>query len=230
VNPRLALLTAALFASPHTQGAFGVAYPPEDTSVPRPAIVFLHGMWSSPEDSCAGFEAAATPFGFLVCPRGNAPLGSGTMWAGTYADAARTIHAALDAAGSMAPGKLDRSGGGTLLGFSNGAYFAAEVALREPGRWPGLVLISMKLDLDARALEAAGVRRVLLAAGDADDARTAMLSLAQRLNTPAVEARFMSLGPVAHGLPPDLAWRMCEAIAWVRAASAARCASEERVR
>jgi predicted esterase len=229
VNPRVALLTIVLLASPRIQGTWGVAYPPADVSVPRPAIVFLHGMWSSPEDACPSFESAATPFGFLVCPRGNAPLGDGKMWAGGYLDAARNIHAAIDASASLAPpGKLDRTGGGTLLGFSNGAYFAADVALHEPGKWTGLVLISMKLDLDAHALQAAGVRRVLLAAGDADEARSGMQSLAQRLNTPDVEARFMSLGGVGHGFPPDMGQRMCEAISWVRKASVAECIGKAR--
>ncbi len=223
MSPRLALLIAALFASPRIQGTWGVAYCAVDVSAPRPAIVFLHGMWSSPEDACPSFETAATPFGFLVCPRGNAPLGDGKMWSGSYSDAIRTIHPALDAAGALAPGKLDRAGGGTLLGFSNGAYFAAEVALKEPGKWTGLVLMSMKLDLDAHALQAAGVRRVVLAAGDLDASRTAMQSLAERLNTPAVEARFMSLGAVGHGFAPDMDQRMCEAIAWVRSASVTEC-------
>jgi predicted esterase len=229
VNPRVALLTVVLLAAPRIQGTWGVAYAPADASVPRPAIVFLHGMWSSPEDACPSFESAASPFGFLVCPRGNAPLGDGKMWAGTYADAARNIHAALDAAASLAPpGRLDRTGGGTVLGFSNGAYFAAEVALHEPGKWTGLVLISMKLDLDVHALQAAGVRRVMLAAGDADEARSGMQLLAQRLNTPEVEARFTSLGAVGHGFPPDMSQRMCEAIAWVRNADVAACGGKTR--
>lgn len=216
MNAKLALVTAVLFASPHIQGAWGVAYAPADASVRRPAIVFLHGMWASPEDSCPTFAAAATQFGFLVCPRGNAPLGEGKMWAGTYADAALPIHAALDAASTLAPGRLDRSAEGTLLGFSNGAYFAAEVALREPGHWTGLVLISMKLDLDANALRHAGVRRVVLAAGDADAAEPTMRSLAARLRASGLDARFMSLGPVGHEFPPDMDRRMGEAIAWVR--------------
>jgi predicted esterase len=207
-------------------GAWGEAYAPADATAPRPAIVFLHGMWASPEDSCPVFESAATPFGFLVCPRGNAPLGDGKMWAGTYADAARSIRAALDASEAFAPGKLDRSSGGTMIGFSNGAYFAAEVARHEPGRWTGLVLMSMKLDLDAAQLAAAGVRRVILAAGDEDAARTSMRGLADRLDASgqALHARFMSLGAVGHTFPPDMAARMCEAIAWVRDADATRCA------
>lgn len=214
---------AALLASPRAQGEWGVAYAPADRTAPKPAIVFLHGMWASPEDSCETFESAATPFGFLVCPRANAPLGDGgsgyMMWSGGYADAARSIHAALDAADALAPGRRSDQGG-TLIGFSNGAYFAAEVACSEPGRWTGLVLMSMKLDLDAKRLARAGVTRVLLAAGDRDEARTSMQSLAARLNqdrgTAPLEARYMSLGDVGHSFPSDMGARMCAAIAWVR--------------
>jgi predicted esterase len=173
-------------------------------------------MWASPEDSCAHFEPAATPFGFLVCPRGNAPLGEGRMWSGTFVDAERQIRAALAAAETLAPGKLDRNGEGTLIGYSNGAYFAAEVARAEPGHWTGLVLISMKLNLDAAALRAAGVRRVALAAGQQDGAAESMAALAARLRASGLDARFISLGPGGHPFPPDIATRMSEIVAWVR--------------
>ena len=220
----LAFPLATLLAAPRAQGEWGVAYAPADRTTPRPAIVFLHGMWASPEDSCEPFASAAAPFGFLVCPRANAPMGDAgppgyMMWQGGYAEAARSIHAALDAADALAPGKRsDR--GGTLIGFSNGAYFAAEVACSEPGRWSGLVLLSMKLDLDAKRLARAGVTRVLLAAGDKDEARTSMQGLAERLNqehgSAPLEARFMSLGDVGHAFPSDMGARMCAAISWVR--------------
>ncbi len=214
--PALAVLLGALRA----HGAWGVAYPPADASEARPPLVFLHGMWSSPEDACATFEPAASPFGFLVCPRGNAPLREGhfegKMWSGTYASVAPNVHAALDAAAALWPGKLDRSGGGTLMGYSNGAYFAAEVALHEPGRWTGLVLLSMHLELDAARLRAAGIRRVVLAAGDRDMASTSMRKLADALDAGGVPARFVSLGPAGHELPRDLDARMVEPVAWVR--------------
>ena len=219
----LAFPMAALLATPRAQGEWGVAYAPADRATPRPAIVFLHGMWASPEDSCEPFARAATPFGFLVCPRANAPMGDAgpgyMMWQGGYAEAARSIHAALGAADALAPGKRsDR--GGTLIGFSNGAYFAAEVACSEPGRWTGLVLLSMKLDLDAKRLARAGVARVLLAAGEKDEARTSMQDLADRLNrergSAPLEARYMSLGDVGHAFPSDMDTRMCAAISWVR--------------
>jgi predicted esterase len=220
----------AFVVPPRVQGAWGVAYAPADTSAPRPALVFLHGMWASPEDSCEPFVRAAAPFGFLVCPRGNAPLGDGTMWRGSYVDAERQVRSALAGAEALAPGKLDRGGPGTILGYSNGAYFAVEVACAEPGRWPGLIVMSMKLELDAARLAAAGVKRVVLAAGDRDGARASMQALAERLNGRGIAARFMSLGPVGHEFPSDMASRMCAAVAWVRGADETSCSEDPRPR
>jgi predicted esterase len=221
---RLALAAAALCAgSLRAHGTWGVAYPPVDPDAPKPAVVYLHGMWASPEDSCGFFEHAATRFGFLVCPRGNAPLGAGKMWSGTYASVAPNVHAALDAAASLAPGKLDRAAAGTLVGFSNGAYFAAEIAQSEPGKWTGLVLLSMRLELDPVRLRAAGVRRLVLGAGDKDGARDSMTRLASRMDAAGLPTRFVSLGPVGHEFPADMDARMCDAIAWVREADPATC-------
>jgi predicted esterase len=211
------LLLHSALASLRAHGAWGVAYPPADDAEPKPALVYLHGMWSSPEESCAMFEPAAAPFGFLVCPRGNAPMNDGSagkMWSGSYATAAPSVHAALDAAGAL--GNVDRSGGGTLMGYSNGAYFAAEIAMHEPGRWTGLVLLSMHLDVDPARLSSAGVKRVVLASGDADMARASMKELADRLDAGGVPSRFISLGPGGHELPRDVDLRMTEAVAWVR--------------
>jgi predicted esterase len=223
IPPFFLFLTGILLASARAHGPWGVAYPPADATAPRPAIVYLHGMWASPEDSCPYFEHASTPFGFLVCPRGNARLGAGRMWAGTYASVAPSLHTALRAAETLAPGKLDRSGGGTLVGYSNGAYFAVEVAEFEPGKWTGLVLLSMRLDLDAARLRAAGVKRVVLAAGDRDGAKASMQALAEGTVAAGLPARFMSLGAGGHEFPPDIGARMCVAIAWVREANPAGC-------
>jgi predicted esterase len=222
----LPLFAGLLWASLRTQGPWGVAYAPADASAPRPPIVYLHGMWASPEDSCGCFERASTAFGFLVCPRGNAPLGDGRMWAGTYATVAPSIRNALRAAEALAPGKLDRSGSGTLVGYSNGAYFAVEVARSEPGKWTGLVLLSMRLEFDAPGLRNAGIRRIVLAAGDHDGARASMQGLAKSTDAAGLPTRFMSLGAGGHEFPSDIEARMCAAIAWVRDADPAACGGE----
>jgi predicted esterase len=144
------------------------------------------------------------------------------MWAGTYATVAPQLRAALDAAGRLAPGRLEK-GGGTLMGYSNGAYFAVEVAYAEPGRWTGLVLLSMHLELDVARLRASGIRRVALLAGDKDGARASMQALAERTNLAGLAARFIRLGPVGHQFPPDIDGPMCDAIAWVREADPTAC-------
>jgi predicted esterase len=222
-SPLLLSLAVLLFALLRGHGEWGVAYPPLDLTSPRPAIVYMHGMWASPEDSCGIFERAATPFGFLVCPRGNAPLDDGRMWSGNYASVAPQVHAALDAASALAPGKLDRSGGGTLIGYSNGAYFAVQVALSEPGKWTGLVLLSMRLELDPARLRAAGIQRIVLAAGEKDGARASMQALAERVDRAGLPTRFASLGPGGHPFPSDMSARMCEPVAWVRGSDRATC-------
>jgi len=219
-------LASVLFAAPAVHGAWGLAYAPADVSGPRPAIVYLHGMWAGPEDSCGHFVRASAPFGFLVCPRGNAPNGDGWMWSGTYATVAPAVHAALRAAEGLAPGKLDRRGGGTLVGYSNGAYFAPVVAVSEPGAWTGLVLLSMKVDLDATRLRAAGVRRVVLAAARRDGAWASMRAMAQRTDAAGLPTAFMDLGPGGHELPPDIDEKMAAAVAWVRASGPPACGTE----
>lgn len=211
-----------LLGAVRLQGSWGVAYAPADTSAPRPAIVYLHGMWSSPEEQCALFERSATAFGYLVCPRGNAPNGDGRMWTGTYATVAPSVQAALAGAAATASGKLDRSAPGTLVGYSNGAYFAAEVAQAEKGRWTGLLLLSMRLELDPVRLHAAGVRRVVLGSGDRDPTRDGLRALAGRLDAAGLPARFVSLGPGGHELPADMDARMCEPMAWLREVDAGR--------
>ncbi len=218
-GPMLVLaLATGLAPGTRTRGPWGVAYAPADLSRTRPPIVFLHGMWAGPEDACPPFARAAAPFGFLVCPRGNAPVGDASdrrMWKGTHFDAERQIEAALRAVEVAAPGRLDR-GGGTLVGYSNGAYFAAEIASSQRGRWRGLVVLAMRLDLDAARLSAAGVERVVLAAGERDGAYGSMRAAAERLVASGVAARFMSLGAGGHELPADLASQMCAALAWAR--------------
>jgi predicted esterase len=198
------------------RGAWGIAHAPASLERPRPAIVYLHGMWASPEDSCPYFERAARPRGFLVCPRGNAPLGGGFMWRGSYETIAPRLAEALDAAEALAPGSLDRTHDGTLMGFSSGAAFAVKIALAEPGRWSGLVLMAMDLHLDVPRLRAAGVRRVLFAAADDDGSRPGMQREAARVDAAGIAARFVSLGRVGHHFAVDMEEKMDAAVAWAR--------------
>jgi predicted esterase len=173
-------------------------------------------MWASPEDSCPSFEIAAAPHGFLVCPRGNAPLGAGHMWSGDYAAVSARIKTALDAADALSPGALDRTHDGTLMGFSNGAAFAVKIAIAEEGRWSGLVLMAMDLTLDADKLKRTGIKRIVFGAGDLDGSRASLERATRAMNAAGIPSRFVSLGPVGHHFAKDMVEKMTDAIAWVR--------------
>jgi predicted esterase len=200
---------ATFDATPRRWSApWGIAFSPAGAT--NPAIVYLHGMWASPEDSCAPFEPAAVDLHApLICPRGNRPRASGGAFGGPLAEKRRSLD---DAIAALA---IDR--GGTLAGFSSGAAFASELAIAEPGRWTGLVLMSMKLEVRAAAWKKAGVRRVVFAAGELDGTHAAMNAAAAACEAAGLPARFVSLGKVGHHFATDMEERMKDALAWVRA-------------
>jgi predicted esterase len=166
-------------------------------------------MWASPEDSCSYFEGAAAQAGAaLLCPRGNRPKTQGGAWGGALADKRRSLDLAVEASGA--------SRGGTLLGFSSGAAFASELAIAEPGRWTGLVLMSMNLEIKASAWKAAGVERVVFAAGELDGTYPALVAAAKTCTAAGLPARFVTLGKVGHHFATDMESRMVDAVTWVR--------------
>jgi hypothetical protein len=108
-----------------------------------------------------------------------------------------------------------------LVGFSLGGIAAVRIAQSAQntqegrGRYTGLVVIASQVHPDAALLARAGVRRVVLAAGDLDLTSAPLQEDARVLNRAGIPTRFVSLGPFGHGYPPDMADRMREPMAWV---------------
>ena len=63
-----------------------------------------------------------------------------------------------------------------------------------------MALLGVEVRVDARALRRAGVRRIALAAGRYDQAARFMRETAAALRREGVDARFISLGEVGHGV------------------------------
>jgi predicted esterase len=195
-------------------GTFGIVITRAPSVAP---ILYLHGKWASPEDSCSFFERAvidASPSTALICPRGNLPSSSGGGWGGALIDERRSLDDALAAARALTSQSLSEPG--IVMGFSSGAAFAVKLALAEPGRFAGVVLMSMVLQLDASKLKAAGVKRVVLMAGELDASHASMVANAKALNAGGLETRFVSLGKVGHHFAADMETRMVDVVAWVR--------------
>lgn len=191
-------------ASVRTHGRFGATF---DPGAAPGLIVYMHGMGASPEDSCRTFEPAAIANrARLVCPRGNAKKSEGGAWVGNLDDRRHSLDQLMPV----------RPAGGTLMGFSIGARVALQIALSEPGKWSGLVLMNQKMELSRDELARAGIQRVVLCAGEYDASYPVLFAEKQKLVKAGFAARFVTLGPVGHHFSADMEARMVEAITWVR--------------
>src|SRR5579883_1279650 len=181
--------------SPIVLGAAGaspglVAYPPRSGAGARPVTVMLHGMCGTAEGTCAWLAEAATRDEWLVCPRAPVACGNGgATW--TYASAPSLVEASIARVAALRPGEVDAAAPRTLMGFSLGASVALDLAQHGQGKWARLVLIAADVSPDARALERAGVRRVLMGAGDYDMMKPRMMLASERLQRAGVASTFV---------------------------------------
>jgi len=196
-------------------------YPPLSTQGRWPLVVLLHATCMQPGPVCDAFGHAGRDVGWLVCPAGNSACYGEPDWGGPAKPKAAFLDRALtQAAERIGPFFDERPG--VLVGWSRGAYAARdilEVAADEPDsprsrRFSGLVLLAASVSIPAARLRAAGIRRVVFAAGDHDGARQAMTSNAASLRSAGLETRYVSLGPIGHSWPRDFESRMSEPIAW----------------
>jgi predicted esterase len=182
----------------------------------------LHGLGGFPQSACAPFVNAATDRGWLVCPRGEDACGDGARWRVRPEDDGRVVEASLDALAREHPDGVDASSRRVLVGFSLGGIAAVRIAQSEKdghGRYVGLVVIASQVHPDGTLLARAGVKRVVLAAGDLDMTSAPLQADARALNRVGLPTRFVSLGRVGHGYPADMADIMSEPIAWVAGAA-----------
>lgn len=194
---------------PHASGAMqtldlpgGPAYYYEPTGpgrlTLRPVIVYLHGRGGRPEEDCPRWAGIARPLGWLVCLSGPVPHGSGRAWNNNWHAAHQATMNAIKKLRAIY-GRRIQLWGNTLIGFSEGAYAAMNVGVREPrtfNRW--LILAANSSYWGGPGLEALDtarerVRRVYLITGEMDsvidgtrEVRTWLrkAGVATRLSTP----------------------------------------------
>jgi predicted esterase len=180
----------------------------------RPVTVVLHGMCGEPRRTCAHFAEQITEREHLVCPRANRRCdGGGASW--SQVDFAAPVGRAVARAESALGDRVDVSGGRTLIGYSLGAYRAAELLQQPSAGYRRALLIGARVVLDSRRLRESGVTRVLLAAGAWDMTYQPMQREAVRLTRAGVSARFLGLGPVGHAFTPSFGRYLERACAWL---------------
>ncbi len=136
-------------------------------------VVWMHGRGGNPHDDCLKWSRVATDFGYLLCPSGQEDYGGGARsWSNDWLNAQRVIDNALAALRRKHPDAQRQ--GNILIGFSEGAFAAMNIGVREPrvfDRW--LILASAARYWGGAGLEALeqnrrSLKRVYLLTGALD--------------------------------------------------------------
>ena len=174
----------------------------------RPVMMYLHGRGGQPEADCRRWAAVARPLGWLVCPSGPGAMGKGRGWNNNWATAHRITVATLNELRNKY-GRRVQLYGNTLIGFSEGAYAAMNVGLREPrsfNRW--LVLAANSTYWGALGQDLLGdvqsrVRKVYLITGERDEVVEGTRDVREILRKTKVATRISTPGDLGHEVDLD---------------------------
>jgi LysM repeat protein/predicted esterase len=141
----------------------------------RPVIVYLHGRGADPKYYCRRWSHVARDLGWLVCPSGQEDRGDGKRgWSNNWLGGRSVVMAAIEGL-RQRYGRRVQLYGNTLVGFSEGAFVAMNVGLREPHTFNRWLILGADTDYWGAAglatlPEAKGrVRKVYLITGGHDD-------------------------------------------------------------
>lgn len=188
----------------------------KSTSGPQRLLVNLHGMCNPPGYACGYWLEAGTDRGFMVCPEGNTFCGPGgpSSWDESFADMDRDLEAAIAIVDAKYPGEISREGS-VLTAFSRGAYAAPIIASMHPGRWPYLILAEADVTLNATALRKAGVKAVVLLAGEWGTQIKGERETVKKLQAEHFPAIFLTMKNAGHYYSADIDDLMRQALEFV---------------
>jgi predicted esterase/LysM repeat protein len=189
----------------------------------KPVLVYLHGRGGHPEADCRRWAGLARRYGWLVCPSGPVPYGDGRAWDNNWPSAHHATMAAINALRDKY-GRRVQLWGNTLIGFSEGAYAAMNVGVREPktfNRW--LILAANAKYWGGPGLEALGsaknrVRRVFLITGEHDGVIEGTHQVEEWLQKAGVPTRVVTPSNMGHEVPLEKKTEMYRsALGWLDA-------------
>lgn len=186
----------------------------------RPVIVYLHGRGGHPAADCRRWATLARNLGWVLCPSGQEDRGEGARgWNNDWPSAQRVVLAAL-AALREKHGRRVQLRGNTLVGFSEGAYVAMNVGVRNPrtfNRW--LILAADSKYWGGPGVEALGeargaVKRVYLITGAEDGVYEGTLQVRRWLQQAKIPTRASLPEDMGHEVPLERRAAMYRAALW----------------
>jgi LysM repeat protein/predicted esterase len=174
----------------------------------RPLLVYLHGRGGDAEQDCRRWAPVARRFGWLVCPSGPVAHNSGRTWNNSWPAGQHAVMGAIRVLRERY-GRRIQLFGNTLIGFSEGAFVAMNVGVREPktfNRW--LILGADTSYWGGSGLEAlqearGRVRRVVLITGGRDQVVDDTRKVAEWLSRARVPIKIQTPDNLAHEVALD---------------------------
>jgi hypothetical protein len=185
---------------------------PEQSGTHR-LIANLHGICNPPGYACGYWTHAGSEEGFLVCPEGNSTCGAGgpPSWDESFVDMDKDLEKAIDVVSARYDGEVSREGA-ILTGFSRGAWAAPTIAAMHPGRWRYLILNEADVTLTKVGLQKAGVRAVVMMAGEWGTQRAGERATVERLKREGFPIELIVMPKAAHYYSANIDELMAQAM------------------
>jgi predicted esterase len=191
---------------PGTAGAYFV--PPRGKGL-RPVVMYLHGRGGNPEEDCKKWAKVASAYGWVVCPAGPEDRGGGSRgWASSPDAAQKVMDASIAALRGKYKGRV-QTRNNILVGFSEGAFIAQQVGLKDPQKWSKWLILAASdkywlgtSDKDLAAARAK-IRRVYLLTGETDGVVENTKSVGKMLQKAHVPVKVNIVKGMGHEVPSD---------------------------
>lgn len=175
----------------------------------KPVLVYLHGRGANPAEDCRKWAHVATQFGWVLCPSGPEDRGEGARgWANNAISGGQDVKAALDALRTKYKRRVQLRGN-VLIGFSEGAFVAMQMGLRDPRTWSRWLILAANDQYwfgDAKALleeNRRRIKRVYLLTGETDEVAPNTMRVADMLKNAKVPHRVHIAPGMGHEVPGE---------------------------
>jgi predicted esterase len=175
----------------------------------KPIIMYLHGRGGNPFEDCRKWAKVARAYGWIVCPAGQIDRGNGDhAWNNDPTTAKEIIDATYAALKHKYKGRV-RTRGNILVGFSEGAFIAQQVGVRDPERWSKWLILAANDKYwfgDAPALldqNRGKIRKVYLFTGEFDGVAQNTVAVGDMLKERHIPVRVQLQPGMGHEVPAD---------------------------
>jgi predicted esterase len=175
----------------------------------KPVLVYLHGRGGNPSEDCRKWAHVATQFGWVLCPSGPEDRGEGARgWSNNAPLGGVVVKASLDALRTEFKRRVQLRGN-VLIGFSEGAFVAMQVGLRDPQTWSRWLILAANDQYwwgDAKAMLTENrrrIRRVYLLTGETDEVAPNTLRVADILKDAKIPHKIHIAPGMGHEVPAD---------------------------